>query len=152
MFKLKDKAGLSLGKSKEVCGYKISKMPLGAYLRTLERLQSVPEDFMAKCFPGQSPGEILDDLIKLDKNRLAALAAGVFTAAPAYAVELVAELTDIDAEALINDENIGLDGFLAIIGAFIEVNGLGELPSAVRGILAKLNVLTTPSSNTGSSA
>ena len=119
----KDNATLSLGKSKAVCGYEIKKMPLGAYLRALERLDGLPEDFLGRCFPGKSAQEILDGLTKLNEAMIAEAARAAFVTAPEYAVHFVAELTGIEAETLLSDENIGLIGFMEIIQAFIEVNG-----------------------------
>jgi len=132
----KDNATLSLGKTKVVCGYEIKKMPLGAYLRALARFETLPEEFLGRCFPGKSAQEVIDGVTKLDESMLAEAAKAAFLAAPSYIIGLVSELTEIDEERLLNDPDIGLIGITEIARAFIEVNGLGELKGKLSAILA----------------
>ena len=134
----KDKSGLSLGKSKVVYGYEIKKMPIGAYLKAMERIKSLPEDFIETCFPGQSLQEVLDNLTKFNETDFKSLLFGMMTTAPKYAIALISELTEIDEEQLINDENIGLDGIITICTTFIEVNKLGEALAGVKELRQKL--------------
>jgi|GEM_PF-2061909 len=119
----KDNAALSFGKSKTVCGYEIKKMPLGPYLRAVERLNGLPGDFLGQCFPGKDAQAIVDDVKRLDDSMLMEIAQAAFVAVPKYAVGVVSELTGINEDALMNDPNIGLIGLLDIVQAFIEVNG-----------------------------
>lgn len=142
MFTNKDKASVSLPKAKKVCGYEIKKQPIGTYLQTLEILTTMPADFMATCFPNKEPGEILEQLTTIDKNGLMELITGVCVAAPKYIIEIVAELTSIDKETIINDENIGIDGLLEIIEAFIEVNNLGKSLQSAVALKMKISGLT----------
>jgi len=142
VFNKKDKSGVSLPAVKEVCGYEIRKMPIAPYLAAIEKLTSLPEDFMAACFPGKSPSEILDSLTAITADSLAELITGACVAAPKYVIALVSELTGIDGDELMNNPKIGPDGLIEIISAFIEVNRLGECVSGVRALKARLTGLT----------
>ena len=143
------KEALSLGKSKEVYGYKIKKMPLGAYLRAMERLEGLPGDFMETCFPGMTMQNIFNRLKSMDDSAFSLLLAGVLRSAPKYVVGLASELFGIEEEKLTDDENIGLDGLADMAVAFAEVNGLGKLPGTVRGLVARIR--KTTATNPGSS-
>ena len=139
---VQDKLALSTGICKEICGYKIKKMPIGTYLKAMERIKNLPEDFIETCFPGQSLQEVLDSLTKFDENGLKSLIFGVMTTAPKYAIALISELTEIDEKQLIEDENIGVDGIIAICTAFIEVNKLGEACAGVKELRQKLKTFS----------
>lgn len=156
MFKLnqksKDKAALSLPKSKTVCGYEIKKLPIGGYLKALEKVKNLPSDFLEQCFPGKTFSEILDIFSKLDTQSFVSMASVVFLTAPGYIVGFVSELTEIPEESLLNDENIGLDGFTEIVIAFLEVNELGKLISGAGEIKTKAQeLLKAQTQVTGSS-
>jgi len=133
----KDLAMLSVGASKTVCGYTIKKMPIGAYISALDKIQDLPGDFMDKCFPGMSIDGILSDLSKLDKATVANLVTRAISVVPDYALDVIAELTGIPAETLKNDDKIGLDGLAAILDAWLEVNRLGEFLALMKGLPRK---------------
>ena len=138
MFQKKDKSGLSLPKTEKVCGYEIKKMPIAPYLTAIERLSGLPEELMNACFPGKSPSDVLEQLTSIDKDSFTELLAGAFMAAPRYIIGLVADLTGISGDALINDPGIGLDGLVEIIDKFIEVNRLGKCLSEALALKAKI--------------
>lgn len=146
-----DRAKLSLLESRTVCGYTIRKMPIKPYLEALEKLKDAPADFMEACFPGKTAGEALDSLAMLDKSGFAELLAGVATGLPDYAIGLVADLTGIDKDHLLNDPEIGLDGLVEIVNVFIEVNRLGKFLREAAALKAKLFNAATKTSGTGSS-
>jgi len=159
MFKLqkqekeKDKVMLSLPTAQRVCGYEIKKMPIGPYLKALERLKSMPEDLMAAAFPGMSLQEVLDSLSTLGDKDLTGIVMNLMVVVPEYILGLVAELTGIDEDNLINDENIGLDGIVEIILTFIEVNRLGKFIEGAKEISQTLkNQHLTTTKDTGSNA
>ena len=52
----------SLPGGRRVRGYTISRLPFGAYLQALEKLQSLPGDLIRACFPGKDADEILTAL------------------------------------------------------------------------------------------
>jgi len=157
MFKLlakeADKAHLSLPKSRKVCGYEIKKMPIGAYLKAMERIQGLPDDFISQCFPGLSLQEVLDKLSNLDEHSLVDLIMPLFQFLPSYFIGVLSELTGIPEERLVNDENIGLYGFAEIIKAFVEVNQLGKLTGEAGAIKRLLiQAAGSPTPDTGFNA
>lgn len=133
-----DKAKLSLGAGKSVCGIEIKKLPIGAYLKALERIKEIPGEFLDTVFQGRNFNEILNELGSIDNDDLKALLGSMMFAAPKYIVAVVAELTGVDEKRLIEDEAIGLDGLVEIIDAFIEVNRLGKFISQARGLFTKI--------------
>ena len=118
--------GVSMGRGREVRGYKIERMPVGAYLKALERIENAPADFMEAFFPGKNLDDVLDKFSSIDRDGVQEFVMGVAVKASQYVIALIAELSGIDEDKLINDPNIGLDGLLEIIEAMIEVNRLGE--------------------------
>ncbi|WP_250228613.1 hypothetical protein [Anaeropeptidivorans aminofermentans] len=153
MFKLnkpEDKTGLSLPRSKKVCGYEIKKLPIGGYLNALERIKEFPADFLGKCFPEKSIDEILDIFYTVDTGKITEMATSLFILAPTYIVGFVSELTNIPEERLLNDENIGISGFGDIILAFLEVNELGKFISVAGEIKGKIkDMKIAPTLTTG---
>ena len=103
MFKPKDKSSLSLGQSVRVCGVEIKKMPLGAYLRALDKLRNLPEDFISQCFPGKTMQEVLDSLSGIDENGVIGLITtvmdGLNTVLP-YGVRKVDALRTLTTESV----------------------------------------------------
>jgi len=134
----KDMSMLSAGKSLTVCGYEIKKMPIGAYIRALDKIQDLPGELMEKCFPGMSVDDILSDLSKLDKSAVANLVTRAIAVVPEYALGVLAELTGIPVERLFEDESIGVDGLARILDAWLEVNRLGEFLALMKGLPRKL--------------
>ena len=127
--------GLSVGKSKKVCGYEIKKMPIGAYLRALEKVNNLPTDFMEKFFPGKSLDDLLKELSEIDKDGVQALVTAVFVAAPKYILGLISELSGIDEAELEGNPDIGLDGLIEIVTTVIEVNRLGESLANLKSLI-----------------
>ncbi len=152
MFKIKktvkaaDKTALSLGKAKKVRGVTVRKMHIGAYLHAINRLQSLPEDLLKICFPGQTFAEITASFLKMTEDRLISFLCTAFTAFPSYVVSFISDLTGVDEQMLLTDPEIGLNGLAEIIAAFIEVNELGEFAGAIRRLIPRLtNVRMIPS-------
>lgn len=136
--KEKDYTCLSLGKSKTVCGYEIKKMPFGAYCRALKKMENLPADFMAACFPGKSWGNVIDNLLAIDESGFKELVTGLLVIAPKYLLSLVSEFSGIDETELENNADIGLDGILEIIETVFEVNRLGECRARILNLKGKL--------------
>jgi len=133
-----DKVRLSVPKSRKVCGYEIKKMPIGRYLEAIDEISEFPNEVIGACFPDMKFKEIVERLAAFDEKLLRACIGNVFTAAPRHTVGFVAKLVDIEPEVLLNDANIGLDGLVAIINAFIEVNELGKFMSGLTKIRTTL--------------
>jgi len=107
-----------------VHGYAVKRMPLGAYLRALQTLQDFPRDVVAQMFPDKTDlGKALESLRSLNRDSMIDLLLKALTVVPERAVGLVAELTGIPADTLLNDPVIGLDGIAEIVNAWLEVNG-----------------------------
>jgi len=138
-----DKAGLSVPRSRRVCGYEIRKMPIGKYLAAINEISAFPDEFIGTCFPDMEFKEIVDRVAAFDEKMLRVCVANAFTNAPRFAVEFVARLTDIEPERLLNDENIGLDGLADIVNAFIEVNDLGKFITGLATARQKLRKART---------
>ena len=140
MFK-RTKQALSLPAEMDVHGIKIRKMPIGAYVDALQKVQELPTDFLAACFPDKTLQEIIDEFSKLDEGGLISLLMTLISTAPRYVVKVIAELCDVDEAVLWNDPEIGIDGLVNIVTAFIEVNKLGESISGVKGSIMKIKTL-----------
>jgi hypothetical protein len=146
-----DKTALSLGVSKTVRGVEVKKMPIGAYLKALKKLETLPGDFLNACFPGKTAQEVIDIFSGIDGGGLVNLVPALLTAAPKFVLDFAGELLDVGAERLENDPEIGLVGLVEILSAFVEVNELGELGAAISRLTNSVKSLkTTPA--TGSKA
>lgn len=113
---------VSLPRSVTVCGYEIRRLPLGKYLQAIRLLETFPRETAEKLVPEGDLAGVLDALKTLDRSRLIDLALKGLTVMPAQAVALIAALTEIPQERLLNDEAIGADGLLEIIEAWLTVN------------------------------
>ena len=122
----------SLSTEKTVRGYQVKRLALQDYLNSVDRLKDIPGGLLQACFPGMSLDQIFDSLKKLDEQTLTALLGNAFTVAPRYVVQFVAEITGLDAEKLLADKEVGLDGLAEIIEVFWDINGLSNFTQAVR--------------------
>ncbi len=137
-----DSISLSLPRSRKVCGYEIKKVPLGAYLKAMRNLQDFPAQLMEAIFPGMALEDILQELKGCNTDMLGQWfmrAAGV---APEQVIALVSDLTGIPHEELVQNAAIGLDGFVGILDAWVEVNGIENFIQTVSGLRAKAKALT----------
>ncbi len=128
---------LSLPGVRKVRGYEIKRMPIGAYIAALEKLQNFPAEAMAAVFPGMDADAILKSLKAVDTAMIGQLAVRAFTSLPKQAAALIAELTSIPEDKLLNDPDIGLDGLVEIIGAWLEVNNIENFIAAARSLMAR---------------
>ena len=90
----------SLPGGRRVRGYTISRLPFGAYLQALEKLQSLPGDLLRACFPGKDADEILMALKNLDEGALVQLIAGAAGAGAPYLLELISDFSGIPQDEL----------------------------------------------------
>ena len=128
---------LSLPHCRKVRGYEIKRMPLGVYMAAMQKLETFPQDALQILFPGMSPDAILKQLKTIDTAMLGQIAMRAFSALPKYAAGVLEELTGIPEERLVNDPEIGLDGFVEIIDAWLEVNNIENFISTVRSLTGK---------------
>ena len=134
---------MSLGKSKEVRGHTIRRLPLGAYLEMIEMVKEMPQKLIEACFPGMSAVQILVQLKTIDAAMLSEIAVRAMTAAPAQAVRLLSHCTGIDEKILLEDTNIGLDGAAEMVEAVYELNHIGNFMQAATRLVAKAKESTT---------
>ncbi|HPF86505.1 MAG TPA: hypothetical protein PK537_00460 [Candidatus Limiplasma sp.] len=113
---------VSLPKSVTVRGCEIRRMPLGKYLQAIRLLETFPRETAQKLVPGGDLADVLEALKALDRSRLIDLALKALAVVPAQTVALIAALTDIPQDTLLNDEAIGADGLLEIAEAWLTVN------------------------------
>ncbi len=113
---------ISLPRSVTVRGQEIKRMPLGRYLQAIRTLESFPREVAAKLVPEGDVSKVLETLKTLDRAKLVALALKALTVVPEQTVKLIAVLTEIPEDTLLNDAQIGADGLLEIVSVFLEVN------------------------------
>ncbi len=113
---------LSLPRSRKVRGYEVTRAPLGRFLDALALLGDFPYALAEGI--GGGPQELLQALKRCDAKLLWQLAGRALKVAPAETVRLIAALTQIDEERLLNDAALGLDGLCELVLAWAEVNDI----------------------------
>ena len=131
----KRSVSLSVPEPRKVRGYVIKRLPLGGYLRMTEKLAGASEEIIRACFPGKSATELLKEMQTITDKGALTLLSRLLTTAPTYLLELVADLTDIPYDDLLEDQNIGVDGLMEILRAFWEVNDLKNVKAAMTAFL-----------------
>ncbi|MCL2618272.1 MAG: hypothetical protein FWD98_04360 [Defluviitaleaceae bacterium] len=133
-----DKTKLSVPLCKRVCGYEIRKLPLGRHIEAIGEIHALYDELTGLCFPGMELRDITESLAAFDEKMLRKCIGNVFAVVPTHVIGLVSRLSGIEAERLLNDENIGLDGIADIVLAVLEVNNVGKFLAAagkVRGMM-----------------
>lgn len=137
----KSSTKLSTMNSKYVRGYKVSRLPLGEYLRAMDMIRDMPEEIVQACYPGMDAGQVLAQLKTINKETLTALIVRMVGVVPKEAVQLVAVLTGVPKEALHDDPNIGLDGLAEMIEVFWEINGIENFIKAAERMAARVKAI-----------
>ena len=140
---------ISLPGVRKVRGYEIKRMPIGAYIAALEKLQNFPAEAKEAVFPGMNADAILKQLKTIDTTTIGQIAVKAFTALPKHASALISALTGISEDKLLNDPAIGLDGLVEIIDAWLEVNNIENFISAARSLMAKAKTQAAVSGSKG---
>lgn len=128
----KTSVDLSLPKARKVRGYTIERMPIGRFLAAARRLDEVPGQVLRRLFPGAE--DAVRALASLDRAGLIGLCARALAVLPDEAVRVFAELAGLDEKALRDDPNVGLDGLMEMIEAWLEVNNLENFIRAARAL------------------
>ncbi len=136
---------LSLPVPRTVRGYEIRRMPLGVFLQAMTQLQDFPQKAIGAMFPNQGLDEILLSLKNCDSAMIGQLLVRALTVVPQEAMTLLAKLTLIPQQQLLDDEAIGLDGLAEILDSWLEVNQIENFISAARQLLAKAKVMAAAS-------
>ena len=124
---------LSTGRYKDVCGYRVHKMHLGAWLKATKRLAGLSKELLAAIFPGKSLDVVLNELSGIDTDGFFVLVSTAIDRCSELVIELVAEISGIPQAELLDNPDIGLNGLMKIIKACIEVNELGEFAANLKG-------------------
>lgn len=140
-------AQLSLSASKTVRGYEITRAPLGRFLEALELLSDFPEELAQSLLDGGDMRALLKALKNCDEKLLWRLVGRALRVAPTQLIELLATLSQIDAERLRNDPAIGLDGLVEIVAAWLELNDFSGFFHNVSELAAEWRSLTKTGSN-----
>lgn len=138
---------LSLPAARTVRGYEIGRMPIGRFLRAARRIDGVPEEVLARLFPDSQ--DAVRALASLDRAGLIGLCARALTVLPDEAVTVFAELAGLDEQALRDDPNVGLDGLLEMIEAWMEVNNLENFIGAARALWRRARAGRTGAGSNG---
>ena len=131
MFK-KNTTMLSLEKSRMVRGYEIKRLPLGAYLETVEIIREAPMQMLASVFQGKDAAQALEMLSTLDTERLRETLLNALTRIPAQGIKLVSKLLGVAEKDLLENPDIGLDGLAEMLTAWMELNNIENFLRAVR--------------------
>lgn len=124
-------------------------MPLGRYLQAIRMLEGFPREVAAKLVPEGDVSRVLEALKTLDRAKLADFALKALAVVPDQTVKLIAALTEIPEDTLLNDARIGADGLVEIVNAFLEVNAAENFIRAA-GRLRKTIVLLAATLKPGS--
>lgn len=127
----KTSVDLSLPKARKVRGYTIERMPIGRFLAAARRLDETPGEVLATLFP---EGDVWKALATLDRAGMMTLCVRALAVLPEMATSLFAELTGLDERTLTDDPNVGLDGLMEMIEAWMEVNNLENFIGAARAL------------------
>lgn len=138
---------LSLPAARTVRGYEIGRMPIGRFLRAARRIDGLPREVLARLFPEAE--DAVRALASLDREGLIALCARALAVLPDEAVTVFAELAGLDEKALRDDPNVGLDGLLEMIEAWMEVNNLENFMSAARALWQRARAGRTGAGSSG---
>jgi len=147
--KKKTSTQLSTQTGKMVRGHEVRRLPLGEYLRALDAVREMPESVMQACFPEMDAEGMLRFLRGMDKNSLTALIVKMLGVVPREAVKLLAILTGIEEETLLNDPAIGLDGAAEMVEAFWEINGIENFMQAAVRVAAQVKEIRAKAGSKG---
>lgn len=132
---------LSIPKSQTVRGYEIKRLPLGAYLDAIDRVQEFPAELAEQLSPDGTLGGLLGALAHVTPDTLPDMVMRALRVAPRRIVGLLSCLTGIAETALLTDENLGLNGLAELASAWLEVNEIENFTQAARLLAARLRRL-----------
>ena len=138
---------LSLPAARTVRGYPIERMPIGRFLAAARRIDGLPQEVLRRLFPGAQ--DAARSLASLDREGLIALCARALTVLPDEAVTVFAELAGLDEQALRDDPNVGLDGLMEMIEAWMEVNHIENFMAAARTLARRVRAGMTGTGSRG---
>lgn len=137
----------SLPKAKTVCGVKIIKQPVGAYVQIMERMGGIIIELLEAGFPGQKPGEILAGLTKLTIIEFRALIIRLMTVLPEKLLEIMSAILGEDKDVL---SALSPAELMRVWSAFWELNDLSYFFMTAREAILKATPAIPRKANTGS--
>lgn len=133
-----DTLKMSLPQTRTVRGYEIKRLPLGEQLQAVDELQELPGELLKACFPGMNAGQILAELKGFNADMLVQMLGSAITAGPKQIIKAFSRMAGIPEEKLLQDPNIGLDGIMELIQAWLEVAGIENFIRAGQAVTAKV--------------
>ncbi len=122
--KNKDATERSIPVLKTLHGVQIKKLPNGAYITALNKIQDMPETIIKGCFPGQDVDDIMKFFENINSDNLVVLAGKLLANVPEQFLKFVSELTDIPYDVLMN--KLTPSETLDILEALWGLNDLGH--------------------------
>lgn len=117
-------------------GIQILKQPVGRYFEVLDRTGSLLMDLLEAAFPGQTPGEILDGLTRIDSAQLRSLAIRLMGQLPRTLVALLGDI--VGARENPAWEQLTPAEMLAVVKRFWEANDLSDFFGNARSMLQRM--------------
>lgn len=134
----KSKEILSLSEETELHGVIIRKMPNGQYLKALEVIKQLPENFMKEVMQGKTELKLSD---MFDTKNIATLMGTLLTSVPEFTIKFLSKLLNIN-EKVLREELSPLET-LEIVEKFWEVNNLTSFFQKMKPIMKKIVSSTT---------
>lgn len=141
---------MSMGAERTVRGYKIKKMPLGAFLKAIDVLQNAPQGLLDAMFPGQSLTSVAETVRSLNSDTLTALVLQGLKVLPDLLLDTFEALSGIEKQKLIDDENLGLAGIIELMNAWVEVNEIRDFIKGATMLTQDIMAGSSLKLNTGS--
>lgn len=144
----------SMEMSRTVRGYEIHRMPLGAFLEAVDAIRNAPVQILEAMYPGKGSVEALRNLSDLNTDALRSTLISAITYAPAQIVGVLSKLFGIPEETLLSDPQIGLDGLVELLNAWLDLNNIENFTNAVLPLVSRIRTAfdTSRRPTTGSNA
>lgn len=128
----KSKESLSLDNEIELHGVIIKKMPNGQYLKALETIKEMPENFVKELMEGRTDLKLSD---MFDTQNIAMLMGTLLTSVPEFTIKFIAKLLNI-SEKTLKDDITPLET-IEIVEKFWEINNLTSFFQKMKPIMSK---------------
>lgn len=128
---------LSLDKEVELYGVIIKKMPNGQFLRALETIKELPEDFIKELMEGKNDFKLSD---MFDTKNIAMLMGTLLTSVPEFTIKFLARLLNISEKTL--REDVSPLETIEIVEKFWEINNLTSFFQKMKPIMKKITSMT----------
>lgn len=154
----KDKSlNISAPRSYMLHGVRIHKLTVAKYVEWLKVADDLPEIIFGTAFPDCTNfTQLVDNLIKLDRQAILQLIGRLLTTVPSEACSLISSLLDIDESRLLDvdsDNPLSLNELIEVIQAFAELNDYSDFFMSVQSLMKTFRRLSdNTQEHTGSNA